>query len=151
MGPFDSYSNANNRAKLKIWFYVFCCSATGAVDCRIMDDHSTEAFVLAFIPFACIFGYPGHLYPDAGSQLLKGFEDMRISFSDLRFKLRIEYGVEFHPCLVGSHYYHGKVKHKIREFGKSVEKELQNQRLSLIQWETLGQQNSNSMNNMPIG
>ena len=151
VGPFDSYSNANKRAKLKIWFCVFCCSTTGAVDCKIMDDYSTEAFVLAFIRFACRFGYPGHLYPDAGSQLLKGCKDMRISFSDLKYKLSVEFGVEFHPCPVGSHYYHGKVERKIREFRKSVEKELGNQRLSLIQWETLGQQISNSINNMPIG
>ena len=151
VGPFESHSNANKRAKLKIWFCVFCCSTTGAVDCRIMDDYSTEAFVLAFIRFACTFGYPGHLYPDAGSQLLKGCKDMRISFSDLSYKLSVEFGVEFHPCPVGSHYYHGKVERKIREFRKSVEKELQNQHLSLIQWETLGHQISNSMNNLPIG
>ena len=151
VGHFDSYSNANKRAKLKIWFCVFCCSTTGAVDCKIMDDYSTEAFILAFIRFACRFGYPGNLYPDAGSQLLKGCKDMRISFSDVKYKLSVEFGVDFHPCPVGSHYYHGKVERKIQEFRKSVEKVLENQRLSLIQWETLGQQICNSINNMPIG
>ena len=110
---------------------------TGAVDCKIMDDYSTDAFLLAFIRFACRYGYPGHLYPDAGSQLLKGCKDMQISFSDLKYKLSVEYGVDFHPCPVGSHYYHGKVERKIQEIRKSVEKELGNQRLSLLQWETL--------------
>ena len=150
-GHFDSYSNANKRAKLKVWICVFCCSTTGAVDCKIMDDYSTDAFLLAFIRFACRYGYPGHLYPDAGSQLLKGCKDMQISFSDLKHKLSVEYGVDFHPCPVGSHYYHGKVERKIQEIRKSVEKELGNQRLSLLQWETLCQQISNSINNLPIG
>ena len=34
---------------------------------------------------------------------------------------------------------------------RSIEKELGNQRLSLLQWETLGQQIANSINNLPIG
>ena len=150
-GPFECFSNANKRAKLKLWIVVFCCSTTGAIDCKVMEDYSTDAFTLAFIRFACRYGYPGNLYPDAGSQLLKGCKDMKISFSDLKYKLSTEYGVEFHPCPVGSHYYHGKVERKIREIRKSIEKELGNQRLSIIQWETLGQQISNSVNNLPIG
>ena len=151
VGPFDCYSNANKRAKLKLWYVVFCCSTTGAVDCKVMEDYSTDAFTLAFIRFSCRYGYPGHLYPDAGSQLLKGCKDMEISFSDLQHRFSTEYGVEFHPCPVGAHYYHGKVERKIREIRKSIEKELGNQRLSIIQWETLGQQISNSINNLPIG
>ena len=150
-GPFDCYSSANKRAKLKLWFVVFCCSTTGAVDCKVMEDYTTDSFTLAFIRFACRYGYPGNLYPDAGSQLLKGCKDMEVSFSDLKYKLSTEYGVEFHPCPVGSHYYHGKVERKIREIRKSIEKVLGNQRLSIIQWETLGQQISNSINNLPIG
>ena len=76
---------------------------------------------------------------------------MEISFSDLKYRLSVEYGVEFHPCPVGSHYYHGKVERKIREVRKSIEKEVGKERLSLIQWETLGQQISNTINNLPIG
>ena len=151
VGPFECYSSANKRAKLKLWFVVFCCSTTGAIDCKTMEDYSTDAFTLAFIRFACRYGYPGNLYPDAGSQLLKGCKDMILSFSDLKYRLSTEYGVEFHPCPVGSHYYHGKVERKIREIRKCVEKELGNKRLSIIQWETLGQQISNSINNLPIG
>ena len=52
---------------------------------------------------------------------------------------------------MGAHYYHGKVERKIREIRKSIEKELGHRRLSIIQWETLGQQISNSINNLPIG
>ena len=29
-GPFNAFSNANKRAKLKLWFVVFCCCTTGA-------------------------------------------------------------------------------------------------------------------------
>ena len=43
------------------------------------------------------------------------------------------------------------MERKIQEVRKSIEKELGKKRLSLIQWETLGQQISNSINNLPIG
>ena len=150
-GPFESYSNANKRAKLKIWFVIFCCSTTGAVDSKVMEDYSTDSFILAFIRFACRYGYPFNVFPDAGSQLIKGCKDMVLSFSNIKYKLEVEYGVQFNTCPVGSHYVHGKVERKIREVRKSVEKEIQNQRLSIIRWETLGQQIANSINNMPIG
>ena len=50
-----------------------------------------------------------------------------------------------------AHYDHGKVERKIKEVKKSVLINVQGEKLSLIQWETLMQQISNSMNNMPIG
>ena len=150
-GHFDSFSNVNKRAKVKLWFVVFCCSATGAVDIKVMDDYSTDAFVLAFIRFSCRFGYPCSLLPDPGSQLIKGCKDMVLSFSDIQHKLSVEHGVSFQTCPVGAHYVHGKVERKIQTIKVSIEKELCNRRLSLIQWETLGQQIANSINNLPIG
>ena len=150
-GPFDSYSNVNKRAKVKIYLVVFCCSTTGATDIKVMEDYSTDAFIMAFIRFSCRYGYPSTLYPDPGSQLLKGCKDMVLSFSTIRYKLEVEFGVQFFTCPVGSHYFHGKVERKIREVKKSIEKHLLNQRFSILQWETLGQQIANSVNNLPIG
>ena len=150
-GPFESYSNANKRAKIKIWMVIFCCCVTGAVDGKIMEDYSTDAFILAFIRFSCRYGYPRILLPDYGSQLIKGCKDMVISFADIKQKLSVEFGVEFKTCPVGAHYVHGKVERKIQQIRKSIEKEINNRRLSIIQWETLGQQIVNSINNLPIG
>ena len=60
------------------------------------------------------------------------------------------YGVDF-PCPVGAYYVHGKVERKIKEVKKSVQINVKNEILSLIQWETLMHQISNSINNLPIG
>ena len=76
---------------------------------------------------------------------------MVLSFSTIKYQLEVEFGVQFFVCPVGSHYVHGKVERKIREVKKSIDKHLQKQELSIIQWETLGQQISNSINNLPIG
>ena len=150
-GPFKCYSVANKRATLKIWFLIFCCCTTGAINIRAMEDYSTDAFVLGFVRFSCQFGYPRYLLPDAGSQLVKGCEDMQYSFTDTKQKLSVEYGVQYIPCPVGAHYIHGKVERKIQEVKKSVQVAVQNERLSIVQWETVMAQISNSINNLPIG
>ena len=148
-GPYNSYHNVNKRATSKIWFVIFCCCVTGAVDIKVAEDYTTTSFVLAFLRFSCKVGFPRKLMPDAGSQLIKGCEDMTLSFYDIHNKLS-EFGVDFEPCPVGAHYMHGKVERKIKDVKVTFEKHLQNQRLSIIQWETLGYQVANSLNNLPI-
>ena len=151
-GPFNYISPANKRAdKLKIWFLIFCCSTTGAVSIVSMEDYTTDAFVMGFVQFSCRYGYPRYLLPDAGSQLLKGCRDMEYSFVDSKQRLSVEYGVDFNPCPVGAHYFHGRVERKIREVRKSVQIAVQKKKLSPAQWATLMCQISNSINNMPIG
>ena len=150
-GHFSAYSPAKKRATLKVWYVVFCCTVTGATDCRVMEDYSADGFVLAFVRFACRFGYPKKLMPDPGSQLVKGCKDMIISMSTVAHQLNVEYGVEFVTCPVGAHNVHGKVERKIQQIKKCLIKHVGNRRLSIIQWETLGQQVSNTINNLPIG
>ena len=45
----------------------------------------------------------------------------------------------------------GKVERKIREVRKSLEKDIQNERLSVLQWETLVSTISNRINDLPLG
>ena len=149
-GPFTSYSFANKRANIKIWFAIFCCCTTGAIDLKVMDDYSAPSFVLAFTRFSCKVGYPKKLLPDAGSQLVKGCDGMRIVFSDVRSRFS-EFGVLYEVCPVGAHYMHGKVERKIRHVKESFQKHLHGGRLSVIHWESLGDQVANSINNLPIG
>ena len=89
--------------------------------------------------------------PDEGSQLVKGCQDMIISFTDVKHRLFVEHGVEYKPCPVGAHYVHGKIERKIQTIKRSFVKLMDKDRLSIMQWETLGQQVANSINNMPIG
>ena len=150
-GPFKAYSPANARSTLKIWFCVFCCTVTSAVDCRVMERYHADSFLMAFERFACRFSYPKILLPDEGSQLVNGCEEMVLSMSDIKHKLSKEYGVEFRTCPVGAHYVHGKAERKIQSMKKSLRKRIAETRLSILQWETLGQQIANSINNTPLG
>ena len=111
-GPFDSFDLTNKRKTIKIWFVIFCCLATSAIDIRVIEDYSTDAFLLAFVRFACRFGFPKMLLPDEGSQLVKGCKTMVLQFTDIKSRLYTEFGIEFEVCPLSAHYMHGKVERK---------------------------------------
>ena len=62
--PFKCYSAHNKRATINIWFLIFCCCTTGAINIKLMGNYSTSAFLLGFIRFSCCVGYPKMLLPD---------------------------------------------------------------------------------------
>ena len=115
-----------------------------------MEDYSSQAFIQSFIRFSCEVGYPKTLLPDEGSQLMKSCDTMTFNFKDVKENLYKDSKVEFQACPVGGHNMHGRVERKIQEVKKSIEKSFQNQRLSVIQWETIGSQIANCVNNMPL-
>jgi hypothetical protein len=115
-----------------------------------MEDYSSTSFIQAFVRFSCEVGYPKVIMPDEGSQLMKGCEDTKLSFQDIKGKLHVEMNVEFKACPVGGHNMHGKVERRIQEIRKSIENTVLNERLSVIQWETLFAQIANSINDQPL-
>ena len=86
-GPFKAYSLHHKRTTIKIWLIIYCCISTSTTNIKVMDDYSTQAFIQAFIRFSCEVGYPQFMVIDEGSQLIKGCDNMRISFTDIKGKL----------------------------------------------------------------
>ena len=149
-GPFLAYSPHNKRSTIKIYFVVICCATTSSINIKVMEDYTTTAFINAFTRFSCEVGYPKTLLVDEGSQLIKGCETMKLKFWDIKFRLHEDVSVDFEVCPVGGHNFNGKVERKIREVKKSINKTVANERLALLQWETLGSTIANSINNMPL-
>ena len=116
-----------------------------------MEDYTTDAFVQAFIRQSCEVGYPKVLLTDLGSQLVNGATSMSFSFKDIQNRLYTDMKVELETCPVGGHNMHGKVERKVRDVRSSIQKSLQHERLSILQWETLGAEIANAINDMPIG
>ena len=58
--------------------------------------------------------------------------------------------VEFEVCPVQGHNMHGKVERKIKEINLSLSKNFQNERISLLQWETISSMIANNINNLPL-
>ena len=149
-GPFKAYSNHNKRSTIKIWLAVFVCATTSCTSIKVLDDYSTTAFVQAFIRLSCEVGYPKILLTDFGSQIVKSSDTMQLKFTDIKNKLHKENGIEFEVCPVGGHNVNGKVERKIREIKASLMKNIHNERLSLIQWETVTAVVANCINNLPL-
>ena len=149
-GPFKAFDLCIKRKTIKIWLIVFCCATTSTTSIKVMEDYGTESFILAFIRFACDAGYPKMLLVDEGSQLIKGCETMKLSFLDMKNKLHREMSVEFWVCPEGGHNVIGKVERRIRHIKESLEKTVSNERVSIIQWETIAGQIANSLNDLPL-
>ena len=90
------------------------------------------------------------MFIDAGSQLVSGCEKAVLNMSDVKGQLNREYGIEFDTAPVGGHNFHGKVERKIRTVRDSLEKSMHKARLSVLEWETLCSEVSNSINNLPV-
>ena len=149
-GPFSAYSNHNKRTTIKVWLLVICCTTTSATNIKTMDDSTTGAFLQAFTRFACEVGYPKRVLADAGSQLVKGCETMELNFRDIQQQLYQKVQVELEVCPVGGHNMHGRVERRIQEVKKSITTTMSNNRLSILQWETLSASIANSINNLPL-
>ena len=149
-GPYKAYSPHNKRTTLKVWLVVYCCCSTSAVVINIMDDYSTSSFIQSFMRLACQVGFPKKLFCDEGSQLIKGCQSMKLNFSDIKYQLHKQKSVEFQVCPVGGHNMNGRVERKIKDINASLEKTIHNERLSLLQWETIAAVISNSINNLPL-
>ena len=149
-GPYKAYSPQHKRTTVKIWLAVYCCCVTSAIVINVMDDYSTTAFLQSFIRFSTRYGFPSKVFCDEGSQLVKGTKEMMLNFNDIKFKLHKERGITMQTCPVGAHNMHGKVERKVKEVNASLERTVHNERLSILQWETICSVISNSINDLPL-
>jgi len=152
MGPYEAHCEHNHRAVVKVWGVIFKDPASGAVFVHAMPKYDTSAFVQAYTRFAARFCHPKKLYPDAGSQLMRACSNMEINWVDVSQTLNSKHGVgvEFEPCPVGGHNFHGQVERSIREIKKLFDTVYKGIRLDIMGFETAFGWLSNELNNMPI-
>jgi hypothetical protein len=53
-------------------------------------------------------------------------------------------------CPVGGHNFHGKVERRINHVKESLNKSIHNERLGILQWETMAASIANCVNNLPL-
>ena len=90
---------------------------------KVKEDYSTTAFILSFVRFSCEISYPKFLSIDEGSQLMKRCESMKLTYTDIKYKLHKDSVVEFDTCSIGGHNYNGKVERRICPFEKNIQNE----------------------------
>ena len=69
---------------------------------------------------------------------------------DLQSVLNRDLGIDFETCPVGGHNFHGRVERKIRTIKDILIRSVHNARLSVLEWETLCSEISNSINDLPV-
>lgn len=106
--PYQSFSPQHERTTVKIWLIIFCCCSTSAVNIKVMDDYTATSFIQAFTKFSCDHGYPKRLMCDEGSQLVKGCNDMKLNFVDVKSQLFKNVHVEFHFTIISFRCFSGK-------------------------------------------
>ena len=82
--------------------------------------------------------------------MVKGWKSMKLTYTDIKYKLHKDSVLEFDNCPVGGHNYNGKVERRIHQIKESYEGNIQNERLSVLQWETLSSVIANTTNDLPI-
>ena len=132
-GLFKAYSPHNKRTTIKIWLAVYCCIFTSTTLIKVMEDYITTAFIQSFVRFSCEVGYPKFLSVDEGSQLVKGFESIKLTYTDINYKLHKDSMVEFDTCPVEGRNSNEKVERRIRQIKEYFEKTIKNERLSALQ------------------
>ena len=93
-----------------------------------------------------------HESVDRGSQIPKTYNNAKINFNDMKYKIHYNVDVEFELCPVDGHNYkyNGKVERRIREIKQSLTKSYNDQKLSVLQWETVASEIANCLNDLPI-
>jgi len=47
-GPFDSFSQHHKRTTVKIWLLVFCYATTSTTNIKVMEDYTSQLFIMGF-------------------------------------------------------------------------------------------------------
>jgi hypothetical protein len=83
---------------------------------------------------------------------MKACQEMEISWVDVATTLNAQYsvGVEFQPCPVGGHNFHGMVERSIREVKKLFSTVYSGLKLDVLGYETAFGWISNELNNLPL-
>ena len=147
-GPFFA---RQGRSKVKLWAVIFVCCLTSAVSIQVAEDYSTKAFVSALLRHSSRYGYPCHLLPDRGSQLVSGSEGAKFDFRDLQQVLHKDRRFTVSLSAVKSHEEHGKVERKIQVVRRILERmDYTGIGLSILDFQTFFYSAANSMNNVPM-
>ena len=75
---------------------------------------------------------------------------MSLSYANIKSRLFKEQNVDFQTFPVDGHNFNGRVERKIKKVNMSLEKSINNQRLSILQWETMSAIIANTINNLPL-
>ena len=156
-GPLTAYCPGYERAtrrdkSYQVYFLVFSCVATGAVNVQLLEGKSTEFVLEGCTRFFNETSVPKIMFPDEDGALVKAFKEGEINVQDLSGNLHKSKGILFETCTPQAHSQHGKVERAIKSLQESFNRSgASNIRCTATGWQTLGKSMEREINNIPIG
>ena len=156
-GPLKAYCPGYERTTRRdkayeVYFLVFCCVATGAVNVQLIEGKKTEFVLDGCSRFFSETSVPKIMYPDDDGALQKAFREGEIEIEDLSGRLFKSNGIYFETCPPQAHSSHGKVERVIRSLQDSFSRSgASSSRCTATGWHTMGKAMEREVNNTPIG
>ena len=113
---------------------------------KVMEDYSTTAIICSIFLQNLKF-----ILVDEGSYLVKECESMKLTFNGIKLNLHMNSVMKLDTSPVGGHDYNVKIERRICQIKDSLEKNIQNENLSILQRETLLLVIPNTTNDLPHG
>ena len=147
------YEKQTRRDKsYEVYFLVFSCVATGAVNVQLLEGKSTEFVLEGCSRFFNETSVPKIMYPDEDGALLRAFKRGEIDLEDLSGSLYRTKGILFETCPPQSHSSHGRIERVIRSLQQSFTRSgASDSRCTATGWMTMGKAMEREVNNIPIG
>ena len=135
-----------------MYYLVFSCAATGAVNVQLLEGKSTEFVLEGCSRFFTETSVPKIMYPDDDGALVRAFTRGEIDVQDLSGSLFRTKGIHFELCPPQGHSSHGRVERVIRSLKDSFSRSgASSSRCTATGWMTIGKALEREVNNIPIG
>ena len=109
-------STRSTPGRVKVWLLHFTCVVSHYTSVELLENFSTEAFVLAFARFCAQIATPQVVYLDSDAAEIKGLRESDFNLGDAKRSLFVHHHCELRLCgTTGqSHARHGLVERRIK-------------------------------------
>lgn len=154
-GPFKIRDQVKKRTIGKCYGVLFNCMSTRAVHIDLVDDYSTEAFLLALRRFTSLRGYPAKLYSDNGPQLVAASEELQNMTKKWNLKelktFGVNEGLKWEFASADAPWQNGISEALIKSIKRAITTAIGQSVMTFPELQTVLYEVSNLVNERPIG
>ena len=147
-GPLFTRFTVKCRDTFKVWIVIFTCTLTRALQLEIMQDMSTEQFLLAFRRFISRRGRPHLVISDNARTFKRADESLKFIFKNKEVQeFLTSKRIKWTNILVKAPWYGGFYERLIKTVRRCLKKSLRNAKVTLY---TLLVEIESTINNRPL-
>lgn len=153
MGPI--MVKVSRNVKTKGYASVFSCTSSRAVHIEIVEDLTTQSFLLAFRRFVSLKGSPHKLFSDNGSNFIGAYEYLKkvledFKSNDIQKTLWENHQVIWQFATPLASHHNGTIETMIRSVRKNLFHVVKNELLTFNEWATVLHETAQIINSRPL-